>query len=297
MYTETGRIVQYKKNKGFESIPRELLQDENLSLEAIGLLSHICSLPETWKIYKTQLYKKFKKNKRTSVQRIWKELVESGYILEFRKREGKKYVYEYVYSLTPFSIDEISDVVESMSKTGLEFWNADFEQSKLNCSKRADNKLINKEIDYKEKDTMLNTNTTPDEVLLNSLPELLQGKTFLNQQSIKIIKTFSKNIKEVHSTIGVILRAKNDIQKEEGLTLVIDNNETWQHELKKTIMNVYFKFKTESTLNNFENYLYISVKNCIKNFIIEEQTNRMISNNKKDNEDSVYGLLAEYRYE
>ena len=157
MDTETGRIVQYKKNKGFESIPRELLQDENLSLEAIGLLSHICSLPETWKIYKTQLYKKFKKNKRTSVQRIWKELVETGYILEFRKREGKKYVYEYVYSMTPFSTDEIFDVVNSMSKIGLEIWSADFEQSNLDCSKRADNKLINKEINYKEKDTILNT--------------------------------------------------------------------------------------------------------------------------------------------
>lgn len=274
MDTETGRIVQYKKNKGFESIPRELLQDENLSLEAIGLLSHICSLPETWKIYKTQLYKKFKKNKRTSVQRIWKELVESGYILEFRKREGKKYVYEYVYSLTPFSTDEISDVVESMSKTGLEIWNVDFEQPKMNCSKPADNKLTNKQINYKEKETIVNTSTDPDEVLLNNLSSILSGKTFLNEQSIQNIQTFSNSTKEAYSTIGIILRAKNDIQKEEGLTLIIDSNEHWQHELQKTIMNVYFKFKTDSTLKNFENYLYTSVKNCIKNFALEEKHNR-----------------------
>jgi predicted transcriptional regulator len=280
MDIETGRIVQYKKNKGFESIPRELLQDENLSLEAIGLLSHICSLPETWKIYKTQLYKKFKKNKRTSVQRIWKELVETGYILEFRKREGKKYVYEYVYSMTPFSTDEIFDVIDSMSKTGLEIWSADFEQSKLDCSKRADNKLLNKEIDYKEKDTMLNTKANPDERLLNSLPELLQGKTFLNEQSIQNIQTFSNSPKEAYSTIGIILRAKNDIQKEEELTLIIDSNENWQHELQKTIMNVYFKFKTDSTLKNFENYLYISVKNCIKNFALEERNHRNGNFNK-----------------
>lgn len=274
MDTETGRIIQYKKNKGFESIPRELLQDENLSLEAIGLLSHICSLPETWKIYKTQLYKKFKKNKRTSVQRIWKELVESGYILEFRKREGKKYIYEYVYSLTPFSKDEIFDVVESMSNIGLEIWNVDFEQSKLNCSKPADNKLTNKKINYKEKETIINTSTAQDEVLLSNLSNILHEKTFLNEESIQNIQTFSKNIKEAYSTIGIILRAKNDIQKEEGLTLIIDSNENWQHEIQKTIMNVYFKFKTDPTLNNFESYLYISVKNCIKNFALEEKHDR-----------------------
>ena len=111
-------------------------------------------------------------------------------------------------------------------------------------------------------------------MLINSLPELLQGKTCLNEQSIKNIQTFTNRPKETYSTIGIILRAKNDIQKEEGLTLIIDSNENWQHELQKTIMNVYFKFKTDSTLNNFESYLYISVKNCIKNFALEEKHNR-----------------------
>ena len=35
----TGQISKFQKGKGYESIPRELLQDTNLSLEAIGLLS------------------------------------------------------------------------------------------------------------------------------------------------------------------------------------------------------------------------------------------------------------------
>ncbi|GGD03132.1 hypothetical protein [Enterococcus wangshanyuanii] len=145
---ENGNIRSYRKNKGYESIPRDLLQNNELSLEAIGLLCHLQSYPESWKLYKTELYTRFKHNKRTAVQRIWKELVNNNYLIEFKKREGKRYVYQYIYSVEPFTGSDIEKIKQELQNDGF-FWTVDFEQSKMDSSKSTTNKLTIKEIDYK----------------------------------------------------------------------------------------------------------------------------------------------------
>lgn len=146
---ESGSIRSYKRNKGYESIPRELLQSNDISLEAIGLLCHLQSYPETWKLYKTELYTRFKYNKRTSVQRIWKELIKNYYLLEFKKRDGKRYIYQYIYSVNPFSKEEIRNITEELLKDGF-FWDVDFEQPKMDSSKSTPNRLTIEKINYKK---------------------------------------------------------------------------------------------------------------------------------------------------
>jgi len=44
-----GSIVRFSRNKGYESIPREFAQNENLSYEARGLLISVASYPEVFK--------------------------------------------------------------------------------------------------------------------------------------------------------------------------------------------------------------------------------------------------------
>lgn len=117
----SGGITTITKN-GFESLNRDMLQDTNLSLEAIGLLSNIISYPSNWKLYKTELYSRFPKNKRTAIDRIWEELIENGYIVQFRKREGKKYVYQYLVSAFKFSKNEIIKIIDKVSKKGYSFY-------------------------------------------------------------------------------------------------------------------------------------------------------------------------------
>lgn len=146
---DSGSIRSYKRNKGYESIPRELLQSNDISLEAIGLLCHLQSYPETWKLYKTELYTRFKYNKRTSIQRIWKELIKNNYLLEFKKREGKRYVYQYLYSVNPFTQEEIRNIAQELLKDGY-FWDVGFEQSKMDSTKPTSNKLTREEINYKK---------------------------------------------------------------------------------------------------------------------------------------------------
>ncbi|SER53161.1 hypothetical protein SAMN05421767_1781, partial [Granulicatella balaenopterae] len=48
-------IYKYNRNKGYESISRDFLQNNNLSLQARGLLAYMISMPEDYVFHKTQL--------------------------------------------------------------------------------------------------------------------------------------------------------------------------------------------------------------------------------------------------
>ncbi|OEK58906.1 hypothetical protein [Staphylococcus equorum] len=114
----SGKIKHFKKDNGYELIPRELLQacDKNsnfckdLSLQAIGLLVNLQSYPETWVLSKSELYKRYSKNGKTSVTNAWNELVEKKFIVQFHKREGKVNNYVYYFSLAPFTENDIKQI-------------------------------------------------------------------------------------------------------------------------------------------------------------------------------------------
>lgn len=124
-----GKIKHFNKDNGYELIPRELLQacDKNsefcksLSLQAVGLLVNLQSYPESWVLNKSELYKRYSKNGKTSVSNAWNELVENNFIVQFHKREGKRNIYVYYFSLTPFTESDIQKIEElennSSSKT------------------------------------------------------------------------------------------------------------------------------------------------------------------------------------
>lgn len=131
-------IKRYSKFKGYESIPRDLLQSSTLSLEAIGLLCHLQSLPESYEIYKTVLKRKFCKNGSRSIDRIWDELVSEGYILQFRKREGKKYFYQYIFNVVAFNAIETQELLESMHKNGYLLYHKKMKIDKKSSAEKID---------------------------------------------------------------------------------------------------------------------------------------------------------------
>lgn len=111
--------------KAYEIIPRTLLQHERLSLQAIGLLCNLQSYPEDWKLYKSELYKRFPKNKETSVRNAFNELVEEKYIVEIKERDGKRWVYTYYFRTEPFTEEEIREIY---SMHGLEISDSDSQE-------------------------------------------------------------------------------------------------------------------------------------------------------------------------
>lgn len=108
--------------KGYESIARDMLQDEELSIGAIGLLSNIVSYADGWVLRKTELYTRFKKSGRTTIDRCWDELVDNGYIIQFRRREGKGYNYQYLASSTKFDKEKIMQIANKVKEKGFEFY-------------------------------------------------------------------------------------------------------------------------------------------------------------------------------
>ncbi len=115
-----GATQKYVKNKGYESIKREMLQNDDLSLEARGLLAYMESMPESYVFHKTQLQKAFKHNKRTCIDRIWNELMSQNYLIAFRKRDGKKYIYQYYFTQEKFDEEDIQAIESDLLSSGFE---------------------------------------------------------------------------------------------------------------------------------------------------------------------------------
>ncbi|WP_436949283.1 DnaD domain protein [Staphylococcus shinii] len=137
-------IKNISNEKPFEVIPRELLQscdkkrkDTNnkaLSLEAIGLLCNLQSYPEGWELHKTELYNRYEKNGKSKVMRIWDELVEAGYIIQFKIRSGNNYEYHYYFSVYGITEEQIKEKEEYHQAKVQNKFNLDFRKSEVQKS-------------------------------------------------------------------------------------------------------------------------------------------------------------------
>lgn len=265
----TGQVKKYQRSKGYESLPREMLQDSNLSLEAIGLLSYMQSLPVNFKLYKTYLYKQFPKNKRTSIDRIWKELTENKYLLSFRKRSGKKWNYNYIFSVAPFTQEEIDTMIEEQEKEN--FSSVDFQQLKMSSSKPTSKGFITKEINY-QKDTLLDTEQeqAPD-VDLDKLSQEIDNE-IQNPKSDSIPKEAKETLKtfgqcftsNTYELIGIALRAKKESSTQSERALLFEQFEEEFIKTTKIICNHIYKSKkgeTKKLVENPEAFLYWSYIN------------------------------------
>lgn len=125
-----------------------------ISLEALGLLVNLISYPSTWELHKTEVYKRFAKNKRTSVKSAWNNLVEANYMIEFRYRSGRTYEYIYYYRKVPFTAEEKAEILNNAVKEFGRIWDVDFVQPKMGTPKSTGNQknILNKDIILNNKD-------------------------------------------------------------------------------------------------------------------------------------------------
>lgn len=112
-------IKNISEEKAFETLPRKLLQqcdkkrknieDPALTLQAIGLLSNLQSYPEGWELNKTELYTRYEKSGRNVVKKAWDELIEAGYIIQFKIRNKQNYEYHYYFSTSVITKEQIAE--------------------------------------------------------------------------------------------------------------------------------------------------------------------------------------------
>jgi len=97
----TGQIIK-SKTANYTVIPNETAKNNNLSLEARGLLLYLISLPDDWVLYKSNLHEHLNE-KKAKVDRAFRELKENGYLASVRMvGESGKFVgwNHVVYSIS-----------------------------------------------------------------------------------------------------------------------------------------------------------------------------------------------------
>jgi len=91
-------IIRSHKDKNFTTFSNSVLQNENLSWEARGMLCYLISLPENWETHVTELSNRspagYAKNKR-----ILAELEASGHILRSQKRGEDGRFLDWIFDI------------------------------------------------------------------------------------------------------------------------------------------------------------------------------------------------------
>lgn len=199
----SGKITKFNKRKGSEQIPWELSQDSGLSLEAIGLLVQLDSYPTNWELHKTELYTRNKKNKRTAIETIWNELVEYGYIVQYIKRTGRFYTYQYFFTVDGFTEEDLKIINSLMDEAGFSLY-----------------------LNNKQKEAMRKKNA--EDTKKETEHEMLMGKIrdVVNQQSNENVDASGSEKSEVHDfnsskTTHIIKSTIKDFEEEDLIKLKI----------------------------------------------------------------------------
>lgn len=154
--------VPFGTTKAVEKKIDNEINENPISLEALGLLVNLLSYSGKWELHKTELYKRFALHGERSVKSAWNSLMQANYIIEFRYRSGKSYEYVYYFRKVPFTPEEKAEILDNAEKEFGEIWGLQNEDPKLKTSKRRGNqRSIIKDKDLnKSKDN--NTNIDDD---------------------------------------------------------------------------------------------------------------------------------------
>lgn len=104
-------IIKIFKDERYAQISNDLLNDNNLSLRAKGLLCYLISKPTTWNVNVSHLYGVCKEGK-DAIYATINELIEAGYIVRHRlKNEQGKHigVDYYVYEQPQREIPDVDN--------------------------------------------------------------------------------------------------------------------------------------------------------------------------------------------
>jgi len=105
-------IVKSKHASNYTVIPNDLFKS-GMSLEAIGMLVYLLSLPHDWVVYKTTLHEKFGLGKEKT-HRIFKELQQFGYVISVQKfAENGRFEYQHVVYDKPFNNENLTDTANT----------------------------------------------------------------------------------------------------------------------------------------------------------------------------------------
>ncbi|MDC0826555.1 MAG: hypothetical protein ACLSXK_08740 [Lactococcus petauri] len=306
-------VKKFRKSKGYESLSREFLQRNDLSLEARGLLAYMESMPDDYVFHKTQLYKCFDKNKKTSVERIWNELLDQHFIIAFSRGSGPKQEFDYLFTHESFSEQDISELNnqyfaegwEVAYRSGTNRKPASFYQEKPQNEENTkadksskhegvenqhpDNNGISKGVDFEQHN--LNSTKSTDNKLTNK-SFILNGDEEEEKENKKEISKFeeiaTKEIPEALKMIETISKemanpeeAKNIIRFEvvESLASLPSSSQvnTWLSEA------VSFSSENCQSYPHLAEYIAKNYKMRVQRWTVERTKTRLEEQNRENN--------------
>ena len=119
-----AQIIRVKEHTSrFTIISNEVIQNDEISARAKGLHAYLISLPDDWKIFKSELVRHFTEG-RDALNSAFNELEQSGYIVKNKKRnsDGQFAGYQYrVYESRQTGSDVKENQVTDFQSTGNQF--------------------------------------------------------------------------------------------------------------------------------------------------------------------------------
>lgn len=253
---------QHKNHKGYESISRNMLQNtEVLSLQAIGLISYLQSLSDTWELHKTELYKRFAKNGERSVNSAWKELLEAGYIVQFKIRKGGKYEYKYYYYHEPFSKEDIESIE---TDEGYNVWDG----KKGSCSTKLGENKSAKEMKNQESDCAMDSENN-SERSLKTKKEYMKEAFYKNidyipeEISDMLNAFFGNDTEKSQKYYSIISRAKKKVELEIDYVIWLEHEEQALNAIIQAFSLAVRKVEKERNIENVEAYIFAAVYNAL----------------------------------
>ena len=90
-------IIRRENTDNYTVICNQCLRDEKITARAKGIFAYLMTLPDDWKVYKTELYKHFKEG-RDALTTAFAELEEAGYVEKvlLRDKDGTIIGNDYI---------------------------------------------------------------------------------------------------------------------------------------------------------------------------------------------------------
>lgn len=235
----SGDLQVFRKNKGYESIPRDMLQRKDMSPQAKGLLAELLSFDEKWVLYKNELLRRNQVVKKGAMEKIWMELVEKKYILQYRKRVARKYEFKYIFSGEEFEREDVLKITQKMSEQGYAFY---LKTSTINSLKKERNIPEEYELSNHELSLLLwePRNWVPKENLENKgfvenpevgSPKLGTKRTINKQENDDEINKFNAREIDFVSALVELGTKTNDPQKLVQTSKLLKNSGFVEHDV------------------------------------------------------------------
>lgn len=241
-------IIKRKKQDKFFIMSNHAPQENLTSLNSIGLLAYIKSLPEDWTLYKTFLQKKFT---RRTVDSAWSELVEKNYIAGFCCYVDRKKSYYYLANDEPLTQEDfnefLEETIEEIKTEGYEPKNI---QPINGCNfttaqnvHHKENAGITGDVQYVQYTEYSTLSTEPDvQIQINTNQEIEQINNNKKINSVNTTQVYTDVISSLFLDLGEGLFNKSDIAFFTGKILeetatIPENPESYFYSIVETITN------------------------------------------------------------